>query len=93
MSEEEKKVEVAWEEAADDLKKEVSRWADSNSTDAKDWAHELAAQKIRSCRTLEEMDLESFGVLLGALKARNQAVLIQKLKIWYKEKHPESNSS
>jgi len=39
------------------------------------------------------MDLESFEVLLGALKARNQAVLIQKLRIWYKEKHPESNSS
>ena len=90
MSEEEKKVEVAWEEAADDLKKEVSRWADSNSTDAKDWAHELAAQKIRSCRTLEERAVSSRWQ--STLDKLSDGLAV-KLEIWYKEKHPESNSS
>ena len=89
MREEEKKVEVAWKEAADDLKKEVSRWAD-NIVDAKDWAHELAAQKIRSCRTLEERAGSSRWQ--STIDKLSDGLAVN-LEIWYKEKHPESNSS
>jgi hypothetical protein len=75
------------------LADELLKWAKGYTGDATDWLHELEQQKIRDLQTMDEMDLESFEVLLGALKARNQAVLIQKLKIWYKEKHPESQFS
>jgi hypothetical protein len=75
------------------LKDELLKWAKGHAGYAADWMNELDQHKIGDMQTLDEMDLESFEVLLEALKARNQAVLIQKLKIWYKEKHPESNFS
>ena len=80
-------------EEAPTLETELLKWSKGNDDAFNHWKAELASPPhfITDLQTLEEMDLESFEVLLGALKARNQAVLIQKLKIWYKEKHPESN--
>ena len=81
------------EASSSSLQDELLKWAKGNEGDAADWLHELEQQKIRDLPTLDEMDLESFQVLLAALKTRNQAVLMQKLKIWYKEKHSECNFS
>eukprot|EP00475_Leptophrys_vorax_P039398 TRINITY_DN710_c0_g1_i9.p1 TRINITY_DN710_c0_g1~~TRINITY_DN710_c0_g1_i9.p1 ORF type:complete len:656 (-),score=153.26 TRINITY_DN710_c0_g1_i9:109-2076(-) len=89
MSEEEQRVQIVWNEAADDLKRDVHGWAD-NIADAKDWVHELASQKIRSCRTLEERSESSrWQSTLDKLSDG----LAAKLETWYKLKHPETVSS
>jgi len=90
MSEEEQRVEAAWNEAADDLKVEVSGWAD-NIADAQDWVHELAGQKIRSCRTLKEWadDHDAFSALCATVSNS----LRVKLRSWFKRAYPDSKTS
>ena len=65
MSEEEQRVEVAWNEAADDLKIEVWEWAEHNISRQRKWILELFNQDISSGATLKEWaeDDDAFGAL------------------------------
>eukprot|EP00475_Leptophrys_vorax_P035082 TRINITY_DN5741_c0_g1_i5.p1 TRINITY_DN5741_c0_g1~~TRINITY_DN5741_c0_g1_i5.p1 ORF type:complete len:528 (+),score=101.91 TRINITY_DN5741_c0_g1_i5:24-1607(+) len=82
----EQRVEVAWNEAADDLKKEVWDWSDNNIADTKDWIHELGKQKIRSCKTLMAWadDDDDFS----ALRAAVSTDLRVSLRLWFKRTYP-----
>jgi hypothetical protein len=79
-------------ENAPTLEDELLKWANDNEVRRNKWLTVLIENDVEDLQTLDEMDFESFQVLLDALKARNQAVLIQKLKIWYEKKHSEPGS-
>ena len=84
-------MEVAWNEAAEDLKIEVLGWADNNNADAKDWIQELAAQKIRSCKTLRKRarNEDSWNELCAAVSGG----LREELRDWFKRTYPDSKTS
>ncbi len=90
MSEEEQRVEAAWNEAADDLKEEVLEWTDNNIADTKDWIHELAKHKIRSCKTLKAWadDDDDFSTL----RATVSTDLRVSLRLWFKQTYPDSKT-
>jgi hypothetical protein len=83
MSEEEH----AWSEAADDLKMEISEWADHKTSRQKKWILELSQQDIDSFRTLEQWaeDDNSFSALCAAVSIS----LRVKLLSWFKQKYTD----
>ena len=90
MSDEKERLEIAWSEAADDLKKQVSEWAE-NIADCKEWIQELAKQKIRSCKTLNKRarNEDSWNELCSAVSGG----LREELRDWFQKSYPDSKYS
>jgi hypothetical protein len=91
MSDEEQGVEVAWNEAADDLKIEVSGWAEHNIARQRKWILELAKQDISSCRTLEKRarNDDSWTELCAAVSGG----LREELRDWFQRTYPDSKTA
>jgi hypothetical protein len=91
MSEEEQRVEAAWNEAADDLKIMVWDWAEHNIPRRRNWILELAKQDISSGGTLKEWadDDDAFSALCATVSTG----LRVKLRSWFKQAYPDSKNS
>jgi hypothetical protein len=86
MSEE--KAEAAWNEAADDLKREVWEWAEHNILRQRKWILELANQDIGSCKALEKR--AKYGDLWAKLCSAVSEGLQGELRDWFERTYPES---
>ena len=85
MSDEKERLEIAWNEAEDDLKKQVSEWAE-NIADCKEWILELVKQDIRSCKTLNKRarNEDSWNELCAAVSGG----LREELRDWFQQMYP-----
>ena len=84
-------MEVAWNEAAEDLKIEVLGWAEHNIPRQRKWIHELHTQDISSCKTLKKWADDDDA--LSALCATVSLGLRVKLRTWFKRTYPDSQTS
>jgi hypothetical protein len=92
ISDEKERLEIAWSEAADDLKKQVSEWAENNMLRQRKWIQELAKQKIRSCKTLNKRarNEDSWNELCSAVSGGLREELRD---YWFQKSYPDSKYS
>jgi hypothetical protein len=90
MSDEKERLEIAWSEAADDLKKRVLEWAENNMLRQRKWILELAKHDISSCRTLEKRarNEDSWNELCAAVSGG----LREELRDWFQKSYPDSKN-